>query len=80
MSNKVNIQEAIEEADQRLSSYVSSKVSMEEYHEIIELTNVLVDLNVHAYMLAVDLNREAFGVKIDQSIAPKILPKEASDV
>ncbi len=75
MAKKKNIQEAIEEADQALADFVKPRVPMEDYHEIVELTNVLIDLNVHAYMLAVDQNREAFGVAVDQDIAPAILPK-----
>jgi len=70
-----NIDEAINEADNKLAAYLMARLSTEDYHEAVELANVVTDLTVHAYMLAVDANREAFGVEIDHDITPNILPK-----
>ena len=70
-----NIKDALDEADMKLSTFLMARLSTEDYHEAIELSNVIVDLSVHAFGLAVDGNREAFGVKIDQDITPKALPK-----
>ena len=70
-----NINEALEEADMKLATFLMPRLSTEDYHEAVELANVIVDLSVHAFGLAVDANREAFGVKIDQDITPKDLPK-----
>ena len=79
MSEKKNITEAIEEADTKLATYLMARLSTEAYHEAVELCNVVVDLNVVAFVLAVDANRKAFGVEIDQDILPKILPRVESD-
>ncbi len=70
-----NINDALKEADMKLATFLMPRLSTEDYHEAIELANVIVDLSVHAFGLAVDANREAFGVKIDQDITPKALPK-----
>ncbi len=70
-----NIKDALDEADMKLATFLMARLSTEDYHEAIELSNVIVDLSVHAFGLAVDANREAFGVNIDQDITPKALPK-----
>ena len=75
MAERKNIQEAIEEADQKLSDYLMARLTTEEYHEAIELSNIVVDLSIHAFSLAVDANREALGVNIDHEVTPKILEK-----
>ena len=73
---KKNIKEAIDEADAKLAGFLSSRLSVEDYHEAVELSNIVIDLNIHAFGLAVDANRQKFGVNVDQDITPKILPKE----
>jgi len=75
MKEKKNIKEAIDEADMSLASFLKPRLSVEDYHEAVELCNVIIDLNMHAFGLAVDANREAFGVEIDQDIKPMMLPK-----
>jgi len=70
-----NINEALDEADMNLATFLMARLSTEDYHKAVELSNIVVDLSVHAFGLAVDANREAFGVKIDQDITPKALPK-----
>jgi len=79
MSEKKNITEAIEEADMKLATYLMARLPTEEYHEAVELCNIVVDLNIVAFGLAVDANRAAFGVDIDQDITPKILPRVADE-
>ena len=75
MKEKKNIKEAIDEADMSLANFLKPRLSVEDYHEAVELCNVIIDLNMHAFGLAVDANREAFGVEIDQNITPEMLPK-----
>jgi len=75
MKEKKNIKEAIDEADMNLSDYLQARLSVEDYHEAVELCNIIIDLNIHAFGLAVDANRESFGVEIDQDIKPMMLPK-----
>ena len=72
---KKNIKEAIDEADQKLANFLKARLSVEDYHEAVELCNIIIDLNMYAFGLAVDANREAFGVEIDQDITPTISPK-----
>ncbi len=74
-----NIKEAIDEADNKLASFLMARLTTEDYHEAVELSNVVVDLTVHAFSLAVDQNRQHLGVTVDASITPKILPKLGAD-
>ena len=72
---KKSIQVAIAEADAKFSNFIRARLSLEDYHEAIELSNVIIDLNIYAIGLVVDQNREAFGVEVDQDIMPVIEQK-----
>jgi len=74
-----NIVLAIEEADEKLSSFLKVRLSMEDYHEAVELSNIVTDLTIHAFGLAVDANREALGLKIDQGTLPELGTGEERD-
>ncbi len=51
---KKGIGEAIKEADKEHTDFLMSRLGLEDYHMAIELSNRVVDLNIHAIGLLFD--------------------------
>lgn len=68
---KVNINQAIKDADTKLTAKLyEAGLPMEDVHEIIELSNIVVDLNIHAFMMSMDVVKAeellAQGASLDE--------------
>ena len=65
-----NIVTAIEEADMKLSNFLKARLSVEDYHEAVELSNIVTDLTVYAFDLAMVANKEKQGEAVDCEVIP----------
>ena len=56
------IQDEIRKAEDEIASFLQARMSVEDYHEGMELVNILIDLNMAALILYLNANKEIHGL------------------
>ena len=65
MRERKNIDEAIQEADKRLDDHLQARMPIEDYHNVAEMINEIIALNIIAVELAF---KQKYGFEISPAV------------